>query len=46
LEQAQASDPSEVVREAAQRALSSDEEVDQRALQKLLDERYRFEKPH
>lgn len=38
LEQAQASDPSEVVREAAQRALSSDEEVTQRALLKLLDE--------
>ena len=38
LEQAQASDPSDVVREAAQGALSSDAEVDQRALQKLLDQ--------
>src|SRR5690606_11629784 len=38
LAQAQASDPSEIVREAAQRALLTDEEVDQRALQKLLDE--------
>jgi HEAT repeat protein len=38
LEQAQASDPSEAVREAAQGALSSDEEVAQRVLQKLLDE--------
>lgn len=38
LEQAQASDRSEVVREAAHRALSSDEEVAQRVLQKLLDE--------
>ncbi len=38
LAQAQASDPSEIVREAAQRALSTDEEVDQQALQKLLDE--------
>lgn len=38
LEQAQASDPSEAVREAAQRALLTREEVDQRGLEKLLDE--------
>jgi HEAT repeat protein len=37
LAQAQANDPSEIVREAARRALSTDEEVDQQALQKLLD---------
>jgi HEAT repeat protein len=38
LVQALASDPSEIVRQAAQRALLTDEEVDQQALQKLLDE--------
>jgi HEAT repeat protein len=38
LAQAQVSDPSDIVRAAAQRALSTDEEVDQQALQKLLDE--------
>lgn len=37
LAQALASDPSEIVREAARRALSTDEEVDQQALRKLLD---------
>jgi hypothetical protein len=39
LEQAQASDPSQAVREAAQQALLSEEELDQLALQELLDER-------
>ncbi|MEX2124856.1 MAG: HEAT repeat domain-containing protein [Woeseia sp.] len=38
LEQAQASDASQAVREAAQRALSTDEEREQLALQTLLDE--------
>jgi len=38
LEQAQASDPSQAVREAAQQALLSEENLDQLALQKLLDE--------
>jgi HEAT repeat protein len=38
LEHAQASDPSEGVREAAQRALWTDMEVERRAIQKLVDE--------
>jgi HEAT repeat protein len=39
LENAQASDPSDTVREAAQHALLSEEELDQLALQKLFDEK-------